>query len=192
MKIHDRVIVSIAAILVLCVVWAGFGYGLDHGEREVVAQTKYVYRYIEKTVYVEVEKPVYVSEPVYIEVEKPIYVEREAEVPVMLKDWNSLEELEEFLANDDTEERVILTAGNDGKINFSGQCEDSALQLRDRAMAINKHLSVIVLHPKEYEKWYGKQLKSNEYHAICMARIGNEFWYIEPATDKHWLALYLD
>jgi hypothetical protein len=154
------------------------GYLMGSAEPEVVTQTEYIDRYIEK--------------PVYVEIEKSIYVEREVEVPVMLKDWNSVEELEEFLANDDTEEHIILTAGSDGKINFDGQCEDFALQLRDRAMAINKYLSVIALHPEEYRKWYGKQLKSNEYHAICMARIGNEFWYIEPATDKHWLALYLD
>ena len=153
-------------------------YLMESNEPEVVTRIKYINRYIEK--------------PVYVEIEKPIYVERKVEVPVMLKDWNSVGELEEFLAIDDTEGHIILIAGSDGKINFNAQCEDFALQLRDRAMAIDKYLSVIALPPEEYKKWYGKRLKSNEYHAICMARIGNEFWYVEPATDEYWLALYLD
>jgi hypothetical protein len=151
-------------------------------------------RYVEKPVYIEVEKTVPVEK--LVEVEKPVYVERKievpVEVPVMLKDWDSLEQLEEFLKNDDTDQKITLTADNTGNINFNGQCEDFALQLRDRAMAIGRYLSIQALHPKEYEKWYGQTAQPNQYHAICMARIGNEFWYIEPQTDKHWLALYLD
>jgi len=148
-------------------------------------------------VYIEVDKPAPVEKPVYIiEVEKPIIIEREVkvlvEVPVILKDWNSVEELEEFLINDDTDKRVILSVDSEGKINFDNHCEDYALQLRDRAMDIGRHLSIAALHPEEYEKWYGERLTPGQYHAIAMARIGNEFWYIDPQTDEHWLALYLD
>ena len=128
--------------------------------------------------------------------EKPVYIMKEIEVPVeipvVLKDWDSLESLEEFLINDDTEKTVIIIADSEGKIIFDNQCEEYALQLRDRAMATGMYLSVAALHPKEYEKWYSKQAKPNQYHAICIAVIGNELWYIEPQTDEHWLALYLD
>jgi hypothetical protein len=167
--------------------------GLAHAKPKVIVHTINSSRVLEKPVYIEVEKPVPVYQPVQtIEVEKPVYIEREIEVPIRLKDWDSLEQLEEFLKNDDTDQHIILTADSGGKVNFNGQCEDYALQLRDRAMTIGRYLSVEILDPKEYEKWYGLPLKSNDYHAICMARIGNEFWYIEPQTDKHWLALHLD
>ena len=190
-------IFPVASILFLCVVWTiGIDFGLHHTTPKVVTQTKYVNRYVEKPVYIGVEKPTPVDRPVYIEVEKPITIEREVkvlvEVPVMLKDWDSLEQLKEFLRNDNTDKSVTLTVDSKGELNFNGQCEDYALQLRDRAMAIGMHLSIAALHPKEYEKWYGKQAKPNQYHAIAMARIGNELWYIEPQTDEHWLALYLD
>ena len=198
MGINSKVIVPVSAILILCAVWtAGIDFGLYHTKPKIITQTKYVERYVEKPVYIEVDKPAPVDKPVYIiEVEKPITIEREVEVPVevpvMLQDWDSVEELEEFLINDDTDKRVILTVDSKGELNFNGQCEDYALQLRDRAMAIGRHLSIVALHPKEYEKWYGERLTPSQYHAIAMARIGNEFWYIDPQTDEHWLALYLD
>ncbi len=108
---------------------------------------------------------------------------------VVLTDWESPEELQAFLAEDDSNRHVYLKAGTDGIIKFDGQCEDLSIQLRDRAMAKGKFLSVIVLHPTEYLKWYGVD---GGYHAINMAIIGNEFWYIEPRTDKAWATLRLD
>lgn len=59
-------------------------------------------------------------------------------------------------------------------------------------MAIGRYLSIQVLDQSEYQKWYGVPVIPDIYHAICMARIGNEFWYIEPINDKYWLALNLD
>lgn len=116
-----------------------------------------------------------------------------------LTDWDSPEELLEFLAEDDTDRVTYLRANADGKIAFNGICEDLALRLRDRAMLVGKHLSIVPLHPAEFRKWQpiveswaGKNPGPLEYHAINMARIGNEFWYIEPDTDRAWLALYLD
>ncbi len=175
MKINSKVIFPVAFILILCVVWiVGIDFGLHYTKPKVVTQTKHINSYVEKLITIERE------------VKVPV------EVPVMLKDWDSLEQLEEFLINDDTDKRVILTVNGEGKLIFDEQCEDYALQLRDRAMAIGMYLSIEVLHPIEYEKWYGKLAKPNKYHAISMARIGNELWYIEPQTDKHWLAIYLD
>lgn len=149
---------------------------------------------IGEPIYIEVEKPIPIVTT--IEVDRPVYIEKEIEflreIPVMLKDWDSPEQLAEFLQNDDTDQCLVLKADNSGTIEFNDQCEDQALQLRDRAMAIGRYLSVQILNPKEYEKWYGITVRSDVYHAICMARIGNEFWYIEPSNDKYWLALNLD
>ena len=181
-------------VVVLCAVWIiALNIGLAHARPTVVFHIIESSQTLEKPVYIEVEKPVPLYQPVQIvEVEKPVYVEKEIEVPAKIRDWDGLEQLEEFLKEDDTDRHIILTADRQGNINLNGQCEDYALQLRDRAVATGRYLSLEVLDSREYMKWYGQALKANEYHAICMARIGNEFWYIEPQTDKHWLALYLD
>ena len=110
------------------------------------------------------------------------------DVPVNLDDWEDTEELERFLVTDDTDRQIVLTANPDGVVEFNGRCEDIALQLRDRAMAQGKYLSVQILHREEYYKWFGKWIPHNAYHAVCMARIGSEFYIIDPSTDESWLA----
>lgn len=111
----------------------------------------------------------------------------------VLEDWDSPEELQAFLAQDDTDSHIVLRCNSQGIAKLNGICEDRAFQLRDNAMAQGKYLSVFPLDRTEYHKWYGVWLKSNQYHMICGAKVGdNEFWYIEPGNDKCWLAQYLD
>lgn len=190
--------VPVAIVIFICAAWTlALNMGLTHAGPGVIGYVKNSSYLVTEPVYLEVEKPVPVEQPVQtVEVIRPVYVEKEVpvtlEVPVALQDWDSPEQLREFLRNDDTDQRIILTADSQGQVLLNGQCEDYALQLRNRAMAIGRYLSIEVLHPKEYEKWYGQTVRADQYHAICMARIGNEFWYIEPTTDKCWLALYLD
>lgn len=191
----SKIIVPVAIAFLFYAIWIMvFNIGLAHAEPRIVTHIVNSSHLVPEPFYIEVESPVPTVNK--IEVDRPIYIEKEIEVPheipVMLKDWDTLEQLAEFLKNDDTDRRLILQADSNGTIALNGQCEDLALQLRDRAMAIGRYLSIQVLNPKEYEKWYGLTVRPDIYHAICMARIGNEFWYIEPANDKHWLALYLD
>jgi hypothetical protein len=191
----SKIIVPAALVFILCAVWtAGLNTGLAQNESRIVTRIKNTSYSTPQPYFVDVENPG--PAVTTLEVDRPVYVVKEIEVPreipVMLKDWDSPEQLAEFLKSDDTDQRLILQANDNGSIELNGQCEDLALQLRDRAMATGRYLSVQVLNPKEYEKWYGVAVGSKVYHAICMARIGNEFWYIEPSNDKQWLALYLD
>jgi hypothetical protein len=193
--VKSKVIVLTAVILLLCAAWTmALNTGLAGAGSRVVTRVKNTAYAVPEPVYVDVEKPV--TEVRTVEVDRPVYITREVDVPrdvpVALKDWNSPEDLADFLKNDDTDQHIFLRADDSGGVALNGQCEDLALQLRDRAMAIGRYLSVQVLSPQEYLKWYGVALRSNVYHAICMARIGNGFWYIEPSTDKYWLALNLD
>lgn len=153
-------------------------------------------RYVMEQVRVEVPVEVTVEKEVHVVKEVPVTTRVEVsvtkEVATSLSDWSSPAELKEFLAQDDTNEHVFLKANAAGDVKLVDQCEDYALQLRDRAMERNRFMSIIALSPDEYLKWYGKSMAAGSYHAICMARIGNEFWYIEPTNDKAWLALYLD
>jgi hypothetical protein len=191
----SKVYLPVVIVFIFCALWVLI-------LNAVLAHTKPGhFTYVKNSSYT-VWEPVYVEQqksvPVVssIEVNEPAYIEKVIEVPgkapVALKDWDSPEQLAEFLKNDDTNRYLILQADSSGGISFNGQCEDLALQLRDRAMAAGRFLSVQVLDPAEYYKWYGIKVNSDVYHAICMARIGNEFWYIEPSNDKQWLALYLD
>ena len=110
----------------------------------------------------------------------------------ILEDWESIEELASFLEKDDTDSHIVLVAGKDGVVRFNNQCEDRAIQLRDRAMQQGKYLALVPLHRNEYHKWYGKWIKPDHYHMICGAVIGEEFYYVEPSDDKVWLALHFD
>ncbi len=193
--VKSKLIVTAAIALLTCALWTmALNTGLARAQVRVITSVKNSSHAVPVPVYLEVEKPVPTVTP--IEVVRPVYVEKEVEVPreipVTLKDWDSPEQLGEFLKNDDTDQRLILQADGSGEVSFNGQCEDLALQLRDRAMAVGRYLSVQVLNPGEYYKWYGRAAGPDVYHAIGMARIGNQFWYIEPATDKYWRALNLD
>jgi len=155
---------------------------------------------VHEDVPVEVLTEVPVIVEVVREVKVTVEVPVEVQVPVALSDWADIEELVAFLRDDDTDSHLVLRANSSGVMSLGGTCEDLALQLRDRAMAQGKYLSVVALPPAEYlkwqpvvEAWQGKSPGPFDYHAICMAKIGdNEFWYIEPDTDEVWLALYLD
>ena len=104
-----------------------------------------------------------------------------------LSDWDSVLELEVFLALDDAP--LVLVADSTGKISFEGQCEDFAFQLRDRARLWGRNLDVEILTPQEFRQYYGR---SGGYHAINKAVIGNEWWYVDKQENKLWHVLNLD
>jgi hypothetical protein len=150
-----------------------------------------------KAVTVEVPSPPIVQEKVRIEkVEVTTPVSIYDPVYTSLEDWQSVEELRAFLDADDTESNVTIISQTGGQISFTGQCEDFALQLRARAAAIGKNLEIIAINSTELNKWksyFGnKSLSNGDYHALNMAIIGNEIWYVEPQQDICWHAMYLD
>ena len=190
-----KIIGTAGIVVLICMIWvAGLNLGLAYAKPDTLTFVKDTSQISEKRVYVEVDNP-----PEIIKVTETVYVEPEIDnpvsskdMPVKLKDWDSLEQLKQFLKEDDTDRIIFLRANSDGIVALNGICEDLAFQLRDRAAATGRYLSVQALDPNEYQKWYSCVVERNVYHAICMARIGNEFWYIEPSTDDTWLALYLD
>lgn len=121
--------------------------------------------------------------PVIIEI--PVEVIKEIEVikdvPIPLNDWESLEELKQFLEEDNTDTCVYATTNEQGVIIFDECCVDQAEHLRDEAAEIGRDLEVIPLTPMEYRRIFGVSKK--EYHAACMARIGDYFYAVEPDND---------
>jgi hypothetical protein len=145
---------------------------------------------------IEILTPVFIDRIRYIERDIGTAVRVYDQVYNDLEDWQSAAELKTFLDADDTDSNVIIRSQSGGSINFEGQCEDFALQLRERAAAIGKNLEIIAIDSTELNKWrayFGNIIIApGTYHALNMAIIGNEIWYIEPQKDVCWQALYLD
>ena len=117
---------------------------------------------------------------------------------VPLKHFESVDELDKFLASDNTDlgleikQTVNLKADSTGRIVFGGDCEDYAAQLQRRAAVIGKLLDTENLTPAEYYAVYHKSIPENEKHRINKTDIGNCTYYIEPTTDNYWIAARLD
>ncbi len=80
-----------------------------------------------------------------------------------------------------------------GTVMLNNRCGTIAYLLRDQALLEGKYLSVIQLDSSEYQKWYGMPIEQSysgvdQYHTICMARIEHQLWYVDPQTDRIWLA----
>jgi hypothetical protein len=146
-----------------------------------------------------VEVPVYVDREVQVEkiVEKPVEVVKEVtkiiEVPIKLKDFQSLDELTEWLVKNNPK-MVYLTANSDGGINLNSVfnvCCTQAVELQKKAEAQGYRLDKEVITSEEYLKYYGKS-NNGLSHAVCMTWIGKDIYFIEPyePLNKVWLAGY--
>jgi hypothetical protein len=173
----------------------GFFFGMYHegrtAEPQVIVQREPYY------VYVEVNKPpeiVEVEVTVVKEVIKEVIVEKLVEVYKPLSDWDSLAELEAFLSQDTTDSHIYLIADENGVVKLTGNCEEVAFQLQGRAYEIGKRLDTEILTYAEYIKYCGTDggMRINDGHYINKAVVGNEVWFVEPQSDKVWLAYYLD
>ena len=101
------------------------------------------------------------------------------ETPVELRNFDSLDELEQWLNNANI--AVLRFQTTDTKMD----CDDYALDLQQKAMSDGYIMSFEVIHPDEYNKLFetGK-LPPNSLHAINSVVIGNNVYYIEPQTRE--------
>lgn len=148
---------------------------------EIIVQTvtKYVNPYIERpapeVVETVVEKKVIEKVPVvkYIEVEK--------EVPAELKQFESEEELIEWLHTDKTDELPY--------IRDLFECENFARTLMRHALDDGHYMSFQVL--KNYTRPETEEFIEGP-HAINSTIIGNYIYFIDPQTDEFWVAYILE
>ncbi|MBA7613975.1 hypothetical protein ES703_21236 [subsurface metagenome] len=156
MKVFLIIILSSATFFV------GAYIGQETSEPEVVTEVQYEVKYVER--------------PDKI-VEKIMEVEVIKEVPREIREFESLQELKQFLEDDDTNEilRLYPIKGTGGVISFTGPCDYYALNLQRRALEAGYLMSIEIIE------------KDNEPHMINSAIIGNEVYYIEPQTDEVWL-----
>jgi len=115
------------------------------------------------------------------------------EVTIPLEDWASLDELKEFLKEDNTDRHTILIANEKGEVFLDGRCRVKAEQLRDNAFAIGKRLETESLTRTEAIMYFdiGQKLSPWDRHEVCKALIGNEIWFVEPSSDQIFMAYYI-
>lgn len=94
-----------------------------------------------------------------------------------LQNFESLEELESWLLNDEADEVIARSPM---------WCGEAAEMLISRAEASGYRLSMDVINYEEYNEFYEATLTEGFAHTVCSATIGDEVYYIEPRTDKVW------
>ena len=132
-----------------------------------------------------IEKPVYIEKVIETEkiVEKPIEVvtevEKVVEKPIEIREFASLGELEEFVAEYlETKPPLGLVADSKGKIYFNSACDFRALDFQKDALHHGFLMSTQITGE-------GKQL-----HMINSTPIGNEIYYIDIEPEKIWVGAY--
>lgn len=176
MACRDRLIMAIS---IAFIVFYSLGIHIGQATFEPKVVTETIVQTV--TEYQTVEKIVYVDKPV---VE---YVDKIVEVPQKLRQFEGLNELEEWLEQNPIDHtKLIYDHG-------LGDCDDYALELIKSANKDGYEMWFQVLHHPYRQPYTNKLLtKKSADHAICSVIIGNELYYIEPQTDEAWLAGYID
>ncbi len=118
-------------------------------------------------------------------VEKPVtvvdYIERVKRVPVELRNFSDLEELKQWLVGVDVNTTTIYFQSPNDTLD----CDDYAIALQQKALADGYLISLEIIETNEYNRYFkNNELPPNSLHAINLAIIGNDAYYIEPQTGE--------
>ena len=94
------------------------------------------------------------------------------------KNWSSLDELKEFLEENEKDEGKTYVLDEDGSMPMSGACVYIAEHLRNQAYNKGRYLDMFPVSPTEYENIFDRPKEG--YHATLLARVGNYYYCIEP------------
>ena len=111
------------------------------------------------------------------------------EMSIELEDWDSLAELREFVAVHEDEVAIQAQAGKDGVVQFSGQCVGYAMGWRDLAVEYGKNMEICNVSPREYQRVFNRTNKN--HHAVIMALVDYNLYYMEPDNGEIRLASYI-
>jgi len=115
-------------------------------------------------------------------VDRVVTKEVVVEKPIELREFTSLEELNTWLAEDDTDRYIHLFAGENGICRQSDKydCDDYACQLQRRAAKSGFLMSATIIE------------KQGSPHMINLCFIGDDIYLIEPQTDQVWFYCHKD
>lgn len=115
------------------------------------------------------------------------YIERTARVPVELRNFSDFEELKQWLKEVNTS-NILYFEGPDAQAD----CDDFASRLQQKALEDGYFLSLQIIKSKEYNTLFNSRLPTNALHAINLAVVENNAYYIEPQTNEIVFAAHLD
>jgi hypothetical protein len=126
-------------------------------------------------------------------VDRPVtelkYIARVERVPVTLREYNDLDELEQWLAK-------ISADANTVYFNSPGttpDCDDFALELQQKALEDGYVMSFQIIKSDSYNSLFKRsKLLPDTVHAINLVVIGNSAYYIEPQSGEIAFVLHLD
>ena len=98
--------------------------------------------------------------------------------PCQLREFEDVERLEHWLEINHVNETKYYTISDGGWV--LGDCDDYAMHLVEEA------------REDGYDLHFQIDMIEDRGHAVCLAIIENEVWFIEPQTDKVWRIGYLD
>ncbi len=124
-------------------------------------------------------------------VDRPVtevkYIECVKSVPVELRNFNDLKELEQWVGGME-KITVIRFESPDATID----CDDYALWMQQKALADGYIMSFQVIAWSEYNTIFRAKVPTGSLHAINLAIVGNGAYFIEPQTGEIVFAAYLD
>jgi len=125
-------------------------------------------------------------------VEKPVtvveYIERVKRVPIELRNFNTLEELEQWM-----EGRQNVTTIRLQSDDILVDCDDYALELQQKAIVDGYVMSFQIIDSDKYNSLFeSSKLPPDNLHAINLVIIRNTAHYIEPQTGEVVFAAQLD
>ena len=162
-----------------------FSIGVSVGQAPIKPQTITVTEPVVKCQLIETHTVQYVDTPVTV----VKYIERTQKIPAELRNFNNLEELEQWLVAVDTNTTTVYFQLSDAPVD----CDDYALALQSKALTNGYILSFEIISRSEYKAVFKSQLPSGpSLHAINLAIIGNSAYYIEPQTGEINFAVHLD
>jgi hypothetical protein len=174
-------------LLALSLAGGSFYWGLVYSKTRMVPEKIVQTVTNNVTHFVEIEKPVvevvekFVEKKVIEKVPVIEYVEVEKEVTVELKQFESVNELSEWLRIDQTDELPYI------KDLF--ECESFAQTLMTNTLNNGHYMSFQVL--KNYTRPDTKEFIAGP-HAINNTIIGNYIYFIDPQSDELWAAYVLE
>ncbi len=126
-------------------------------------------------------------------VDRPVTVvehhERVKTIPVELRNYKDLEELKQGLAEGNTNRTTVYFQRPDVTID----CDDFALALQQKALSDGYVMSFQIIASGEYNSLFKSgKMPANTLHAINLAIIGNDAYYVEPQAGEVVFAVHLD
>jgi len=180
-KSKTRLVKTSKALAAVAILVLAFFIGIHTGRDTVKPQTILVTE--TKVRYQTVEKPIvqYIDRSVFEYVES-------AKGLVELGNLNDLDELKQWLGNRMNVTTIHLQSPAD-----EADCDDDAREMQSAALVDGHIVSFQIIGRSKYNALFKNKLQHGQsLHAINLAIIGNDIYYIEPQTGKIVFAMHLD